>query len=103
VYAVVVRGKAIRNSFEPVLPEANYQQSFNNRREKTQMAKEHDTESSWVERSNSEVASAVNRGLAVALFEGISAGAKIMSAQGVPLEVSARVLGNHKRRATDWQ
>jgi len=58
---------------------------------------------SWVQRSNTEISSAVNRGLAVALFEGILAGARVMSAEGVPLEVSARVLGNHKRRATDWQ
>jgi len=58
---------------------------------------------SWVQRSNTEIESAVNRGLAVALFEGILAGARVMSAEGVPLEVSARVLGNNKRRATDWQ
>ena len=58
---------------------------------------------SWVQRSNSEIESAVNRGLAVAMFEGILAGARVMSSEGVPLEVSARVLGNHKRRATDWQ
>ncbi len=58
---------------------------------------------SWVQRSNTEIESAVNRGLAVALFEGILAGARVMSSEGVPLEVSARVLGNHKRRATDWQ
>ena len=60
-------------------------------------------DTSWVQRSNTDFESAVNRGLAVALFEGISAGARVMSAEGVPLEVSARVLGNHKRRATDWQ
>jgi hypothetical protein len=58
---------------------------------------------SWVQRSNTEIESAVNRGLAVALFEGILAGARVMSAEGVPLEVSARVLGNNRRRATDWQ
>ncbi|MET3107321.1 hypothetical protein AAKU67_002196 [Oxalobacteraceae bacterium GrIS 2.11] len=63
---------------------------------------QHD-QTTWIQRSNTDVESAVNRGLAVALFEGISAGAKIMSAAGVPLEVSARVLGNSKRRATDWQ
>jgi len=60
-------------------------------------------ETAWIQRANFDIESAVNRGLAVALFEGISAGAKVMSAEGVPLEVSARVLGNHKRRATDWQ
>jgi hypothetical protein len=58
---------------------------------------------SWVQRTNTDIESAVNRGLAVALFEGILAGARVMSAEGVPLEVSARVLGNHKRRSTDWQ
>jgi hypothetical protein len=63
---------------------------------------EHRTQS-WVQRSNTDIESAVNRGLAVALFEGILAGARVMSSEGVPLEVSARVLGNHKRRATDWQ
>ncbi len=67
------------------------------------MKNQDQTETNWVQRSNTEIESAVNRGLAVALFEGISAGAKLMSAAGVPLEVSARVLGNHKRRATDWQ
>jgi len=67
------------------------------------MENQDQTETNWVQRSNTEIESAVNRGLAVALFEGISAGAKVMSAEGVPLEVSARVLGNHKRRATDWQ
>lgn len=60
-------------------------------------------QTSWVQRTNTEIESAVNRGLAVALFEGILAGARVMSAEGVPLEVSARVLGNHKRRSTDWQ
>ncbi len=65
---------------------------------------QHNTQqTSWVQRTNTEIESAVNRGLAVALFEGILAGARVMSAEGVPLEVSARVLGNHKRRATDWQ
>lgn len=58
---------------------------------------------SWVQRTNTDIESAVNRGLAVAMFEGILAGARVMSAEGVPLEVSARVLGNHKRRSTDWQ
>ena len=67
------------------------------------MEKQDQGDTSWVQRSNTDVESAVNRGLAVALFEGISAGARVMSAEGVPLEVSARVLGNHKRRATDWQ
>lgn len=67
------------------------------------MNKPNQSPTSWVERENTEVESAVNRGLAVALFQGISAGARVMSAEGVPLEVSARVLGNHKRRATDWQ
>ena len=65
---------------------------------------QHNTQqTSWVQRTNTEIESAVNRGLAVALFEGILAGARVMSSEGVPLEVSARVLGNHKRRATDWQ
>ena len=67
------------------------------------MEKQDQHETSWIQRSNWEIEEAVNRGLAVALFEGISAGARVMSAEGVPLEVSARVLGNHKRRATDWQ
>ena len=67
------------------------------------MEKQDQHRQSWVQRSNNEIESAVNRGLAVALFEGILAGARVMSSEGVPLEVSARVLGNHKRRATDWQ
>lgn len=67
------------------------------------MEKTDQPKQSWVQRSNTEIESAVNRGLAVALFEGILAGARVMSSEGVPLEVSARVLGNHKRRATDWQ
>jgi hypothetical protein len=55
-------------------------------------------------RSSEEIAAAVNRGLACAMFDGVAAGAAIMREGGVPLHVSARVLINpHQRRKSDWQ
>ena len=58
----------------------------------------------WVDRSDKEIEVTVNRGIAVALLEGIPAGAKYMNEEGVPLDVSTRVLAHQlKRRSSDWQ
>ncbi|PRC91199.1 hypothetical protein [Solimicrobium silvestre] len=57
----------------------------------------------WLDRADKDIEAAVNRGLAVALLEGVSAGAKVMYEEGVPVEISTRVLTNHKRRSSDWQ
>lgn len=47
---------------------------------------------------------AVNKGLAAALLINVPAGLKIMSDEGVPPEVMARViLAPQQRRATDWR
>ncbi|HEX7641192.1 MAG TPA: hypothetical protein VF472_03175 [Burkholderiaceae bacterium] len=54
-------------------------------------------------RTNKEIEMAVNRGLAASMLNGVTIGAEIMKAAGVPLHVSTRVLGNpNQRRATDW-
>ncbi|TDK68711.1 hypothetical protein [Sapientia aquatica] len=61
-------------------------------------------DNAWLDRTNKEIAAAVNRGIAVARLEGIPAGAKIMFEAGVPMDVSTRVLVNQlKRRSSDWQ
>lgn len=58
----------------------------------------------WLDRSDKDIEAAVNRGIAVALLEGIPAGAKIMFEAGVPMDVSTRVLVNQlKRRSSDWK
>ena len=63
-----------------------------------------DKSDAWLDRSNKEIEAAVNRGIAVALLEGVPAGAKVMFEAGVPMDVSTRVLVNHfKRRASDWR
>lgn len=47
---------------------------------------------------------AVNRGLAAALLTDVRTGVKVMSEEGVPAEVMARVfLAPQQRRATDWK
>jgi hypothetical protein len=47
---------------------------------------------------------AVNRGLAAALLTDVRTGIKVMSEEGVPADVMARVfLAPHQRRATDWR
>ncbi len=54
-------------------------------------------------RSNSQIAAAVNRGLAAALFQGLPAGARVMREESVPLDVATRVLLRpRRRRSTDW-
>lgn len=56
------------------------------------------------ERSNVEVESAVNRGLAAALLAGVPEGLKVMQAAGVPKGVCTRVLNSPtRRRASDWK
>ena len=55
-------------------------------------------------RGNKSIEAAVNRGLAVAMLKGVAAGAALMRDDGVPLNVSARVLVNpEQRRASDWK
>ena len=55
-------------------------------------------------RSNKNIEAAVNRGLAAALFRGLSDGAKVMREESVPLEVARRVLLRPSlRRNTDWR
>jgi hypothetical protein len=59
---------------------------------------------SEVLRSNGEIEAAVNRGLAASMLQGVAFGAALMRADGVPLHVSMRVLGEpQRRRASDWQ
>ncbi|WP_428827052.1 hypothetical protein ACLIKD_02610 [Azonexus sp. IMCC34842] len=54
-------------------------------------------------RANKDLAAAVERGLAVALLNGLSAGALAMDVEGVPLNIATRVLLHPERcRATDW-
>ncbi|MBT9520228.1 MAG: hypothetical protein IV101_04980 [Dechloromonas sp.] len=54
-------------------------------------------------RSNSVIANAVERGLAVALLLDVRAGAKAMSGAGVPISVALRVLLHPaQRRTNDW-
>jgi len=44
-------------------------------------------------RANKDIEAAVNRGLAASMLDGMAAGAAIMKAAGVPLEVSTQVGG----------
>lgn len=54
-------------------------------------------------RANNLTATAVERGLAVALLSDIGTGARLMSGAGVPLPVALRVLLHPaKRRTGDW-
>lgn len=54
-------------------------------------------------RANNLTATAVERGIAVALFSDIKAGATLMYRTGVPLMVALRVLLHpSKRRSDDW-
>jgi len=57
---------------------------------------------SWIQRTNTKFELIVKHGVSISIFEGIREAARMMSAEGVPVEVSARVLGHNKRRATDW-
>lgn len=55
-------------------------------------------------RTNKSVEAAVNRGLVVALINGVAAGAALMQKEGVPMDVSARVLMMpERRRYSDWK
>lgn len=55
-------------------------------------------------RGNKDIEAAVNRGLAIAMLKGVAAGAALMRDEGVPLDVTARVLINPElRRASDWK
>jgi hypothetical protein len=55
-------------------------------------------------RSNKDVEAAVNRGIMVAMINGVAAGAVQMRKEGVPIDVSARVLMKPElRRASDWR
>ena len=52
---------------------------------------------------NKAIADAVDRGLAATVLDGLPAGAEIMCREGVPIEVSKRVLLHPaSRRDTDW-
>lgn len=54
-------------------------------------------------RANNLTATAVERGLAVAMLSNIQSGARLMSCAGVPLTVALRVLLHPaKRRTGDW-
>ena len=54
-------------------------------------------------RADKDLAAAVERGLAVALLNGLSAGALAMDVEGIPLSIATRVLLHPERcRATDW-
>lgn len=54
-------------------------------------------------RANNATATAVERGLAVALLSDIRAGARFMNCTGVPFSVALRVLLHpSKRRTGDW-
>lgn len=54
-------------------------------------------------RTNKDIEMAVNRGLAASMLNGVAVGAAVMKAEGVPLHVSTRVLGNpNQRRDSDW-
>ncbi|GEM_PF-6646658 len=54
-------------------------------------------------RTNKDIEMAVNRGLAASMLNGMTVGAEVMKAGGVPLHVSTRVLANpNQRRGTDW-
>lgn len=47
---------------------------------------------------------AVNRGLAATVLDGLPAGVEVMCKEGVPIEISKRVLLHpSSRRATDWR
>lgn len=55
-------------------------------------------------RDNKDIEAAVNRGIAIAILDGVAAGAALMRDAGVPLTVSARVLMRpEQRRASDWR
>ncbi|MGE5465856.1 MAG: hypothetical protein ACM3Y9_00355 [Ignavibacteria bacterium] len=55
-------------------------------------------------RSDKKTAAAVNRGLAAALLANVKAGVKLMTEEGVPADVMARVvLAPLRRRASDWR
>lgn len=55
-------------------------------------------------RTNKDIEAAVNRGIMVALINGVAAGAVQMRKEGVPIDVSARVLMKPElRRASDWR
>ena len=70
----------------------------------THVSEQDEKDNAWLDRTNKDIAAAVNRGIAVALLEGVPAGAKIMFEAGVPMDVSTRVLVNQlKRRSSDWQ
>ncbi len=62
------------------------------------MSKEDEKNIGWFDRSNKQIEAAVNHGIAVALSEGVSAGAKVMCAAGVPMKVSTRVLVKQIKR-----
>lgn len=55
-------------------------------------------------RVDKKVEVAVNRGLAAAMLADVRAAIKVMTEEGVPAEVMARViLSPQSRRATDWR
>jgi|GEM_PF-1489044 len=55
-------------------------------------------------RANKDIEAAVNRGIMVALINGVAAGAVQMRKEGVPIDVSARVLMKPElRRSSDWR
>jgi hypothetical protein len=61
-------------------------------------------EGSDASRANKRIEAAVNRGLVVAMLDGVAAAAALMKEEGVPVAVSARVLVNpEQRRASDWK
>ncbi len=56
------------------------------------------------ERSHPDVELAVNRGIAVAVLEGVPKALKMMDDAGIPKNISHRVLNSKtRRRASDWK
>jgi len=56
------------------------------------------------ERSHSDVEVTVNRGIAVAVLEGVPKALKMMDDAGIPKNISLRVLNSKtRRRSSDWK
>ena len=56
------------------------------------------------DRVDSRLSIAVNKGLAAMYLQGLSAGIRVMRAEGVPANIAERALLKPRhRRATDWK
>lgn len=55
-------------------------------------------------RTNNELDTAVNRGIAAILMYGVQEGIKVMKENKVPVQIIVRVIqGPNLRRSTDWK